>query len=91
MPKPREPKFQPREPSPSDVWQAETNEKCARAIAGWLKHTVNVARPINTLKLPELIALTEHCLSVYQVEVSKRTTTATTPKEIEKIVETFLA
>jgi hypothetical protein len=71
-------------PTVDDVWAAETNEKCARAIATWLKGTVNTARPINTLKLEELKAMAENVVSIYLVEVSQRVAVAPTREERER-------
>lgn len=75
----------PRPPSPSDVWEKATLEKCARAIAHWLKGSVNTKRPINTLKLPELEAMAQNVLSTWIVEMSQRVETAPTKEEKDRI------
>jgi hypothetical protein len=41
-------------------------------MATWLKNAVNTQRPINSLKLPEMMGLAEACTAHWIVEVSKR-------------------
>lgn len=41
-------------------------------MAAWLKTAINTQRPINSLKLPEMVALAEACTSHWIVEVSKK-------------------
>ena len=47
-------------------------ERCARAMATWLKEAVNTQRPINSLKLPEMMGLAEACTAHWIAEVSKK-------------------
>jgi hypothetical protein len=70
--KPRTPPPAKIPPTADDVWQAETNEKCARSIAAWLKATVNTQRPINTLKIEELKSMADNVLATFIVEASQR-------------------
>lgn len=72
-------------PTPADVWQAATNEKCARAIAAWLKATVNTARPINTLKLDELKAMADNVVAAFIVEASLRVNEDVSDEERERL------
>lgn len=66
------PPFRPRPPNPDDAFCDELRESCARAMAAHLKEAVNTMRPINSLKLPEMMALAEACTARWIVEVSKR-------------------
>lgn len=66
-PPPRE-----RPPNPDDEFVDALRESCARAMATWLKNAVNTQRPINSLKLPEMMGLAEACTATWIVEVSKR-------------------
>lgn len=47
-------------------------EAAARDMAAWLKGTVNTQRPINSLKLPELINLATHVITSWIVRESER-------------------
>ena len=76
----------PKPPSPADAWQRATNEKCARAMALWLKETVNTQRPINTLKLEELVAMAENCVSAFIIELLRRPRDEMTKEERELYV-----
>lgn len=40
-------------PSDDDMWLDELHTRCAKAAAHWLKHTVNIERPIKSLTLAE--------------------------------------
>lgn len=74
MPKPdkQKPETRPRPPNPDDQWVDMLRESCARAMATWLKNSVNTLRPINTLTLPEMMGLAEACTSHWIVETSKK-------------------
>lgn len=61
-----------RLPNSDDQWADALRESCARAMATWLKTAINTQRPINSLKLPEMMALAEACTSHWIVEVSKK-------------------
>jgi hypothetical protein len=63
-------------PSEDDVWLAATNEKCARAMARWLKGTINIRRTIDSLTLEEMKALAGVAWSTMIVEISKRAAVA---------------
>lgn len=72
-------------PTESDVWQATTNEICARAGARWLKETLNTARPINSMNLVEMKCLAEAIISAFIGELSKRKSQASSENERERI------
>lgn len=61
-----------REPTVDDRWCARSYESAARAIARWLKGSVNTQRPINSLKLPELVIIAQAAIHDWQVSESKR-------------------
>lgn len=67
--------IRPRPPNEDDAFVDALRESCARAMATWLKNSVNTQRPINTLKLPEMMELAEACTAHWIVEVSKRIAT----------------
>lgn len=67
----REPPLK-RPHSSDDEWSESTRTTCARSIAAWLKESINTARPINTLKLPELEMMAEAAVSTWIVAASKR-------------------
>lgn len=71
LPRKDAPPTRPRPPNPDDPFADALREGCARAMATWLKESINTQRPINTLKLPEMIALAEACTAHWIVEVSK--------------------
>lgn len=71
------------------LWKAES-EACAREAAKWLKLTVNIKRPIDTLKLPEIVAMTQHIISHWIVLASKREAPAEVT-EAERDAIAFLA
>lgn len=66
------PPIRERPPNDDDKWCDELRESCARAMAAWLKEAVNTQRPINSLKLPEMMGLAEACTAHWIVQVSKR-------------------
>lgn len=66
------PAIRPRPPNPDDAWVDALRESCARAMVTWLKESVNTMRPINTLKLPEMMGLAEACTAHWIVQVSRR-------------------
>lgn len=66
------PVTRPRPPNPDDQWIDELRESCARAMAAHLKEAVNTQRPINSLKLPEMLALAEACTAHWICQVSKK-------------------
>lgn len=71
-PDPNTAPLRPRPPNPDDAWVDALRESCARAMALHLKTAVNTMRPINTLKLPEMMALAEACTAHWIVEVSHK-------------------
>jgi hypothetical protein len=73
-------------PTAADEWATATREKCARAAAHWLKETINTMRPINSLKLPELMALAENVTATWIVEASHRVGRAPTEEEDKRLM-----
>lgn len=71
-PNPDAPPLRPRPPNPDDAFVDALRESCARAMATWLKEAVNTQRPINSLKLTEMMGLAEACTAHWIVEVAKR-------------------
>jgi|WetSurMetagenome_2_1015567.scaffolds.fasta_scaffold783509_2 hypothetical protein len=69
----------------ADEWHDETMEKCARAMAAWMKATINTSRPINSLKLDELIALANNATACWIVEASHRVGRAPTEEENKRL------
>ncbi len=59
-------------PSPDDLWMQQTNERCARMMAHWLKHSVKLHREIRSLRLEEMKALATIAVDTWIVAVSKR-------------------
>lgn len=84
------PKREIRPPTVDDAWATATREKCARAIAGWLKQTANTQRPINTLKLDELMCMAEAATACFIVEASRRVADPVTPEEEKKALLALL-
>jgi hypothetical protein len=70
--KPEKREIRERPPNSDDEFVDGLREKCARAMAAHLKQAVNVQRPINSLTLPEMMALAEACTAHWIVEVSAR-------------------
>ena len=68
----RKPELLKREPTVADKWCDMAYESAARAIAKWLKGSVNTQRPINSLKLPELVNLAQAAIHDWIVLESKR-------------------
>jgi hypothetical protein len=67
----------PKSPPPArvtadDEFANTLREECARAGAKWLKESVNIQRPIGTLKLPEMCGLAEAITARWIVLVSQR-------------------
>ena len=61
-----------RDKTDADEWADAAYEACAKAAAQWLKESVNVQRPICTLKLPEMKALAQAIIHKWQVIESER-------------------
>lgn len=61
-----------KEPDPAELWAERVNEKCALAIAGWLKGSVHLSRTIGSLKLPEVKAMAAAACHTWIVEASRR-------------------
>lgn len=76
---------QPRPPSPDDLWLNELKTRCARAAIEWLKESVNIQRPINTLKRAELEALAGCITNEWIVAVSEKIAT-----ERDKVPEEYV-
>ena len=55
-----------------DVWCNAAREECAREAAKWLKLSLNVKRPIDTLRLAELNGMVEHVVAHWIVLASAR-------------------
>jgi hypothetical protein len=70
--KPRPTKFEPHKIASADVWADQTRTACAKAIVTWLKGSLNVDRPIRSLKLAEVECMAEAATSTFLVEASKR-------------------
>lgn len=68
----REPKHPPRKWTADDEWCERTREMCARAMATWLKETVNTQRPIRSLTLAEMKNAVDNVIATYLIEESKR-------------------
>ena len=61
-----------RDATADDEWCAMAYESAARAVAKWLKGSVNTQRPINSLKLPELVNLAQAAIHDWIVKGSER-------------------
>lgn len=83
--KPRTPPLAKIPPTADDIWQDQTNEKCARAMALWLKGSINTQRPINTLKLEEMKAMAQTVISEFIVEASHRVRADVSDEERQRI------
>ncbi len=68
----RKPELKKREPTVDDAWCAMAYDAAARDMAAWLKASINTQRPINSLKLPELVALATHVITSWQVRETGR-------------------
>lgn len=68
----RAPPIEPAVFTEDDIFWRETNELCARAAGKWLKETINIQRPIASIKLPEMTALVGCILSTWIVAVAAR-------------------
>ena len=68
----RKKKLKPRPPNVDDLWAERVREECAKAMARWMRETINVKRPIESLKLEEMKNLAEACNSAWIVAQSKR-------------------
>jgi hypothetical protein len=73
----------PTKVTEADVWADQTSETVARAMAAWLKGSVNTQRPINTLKLEEMKLLARVATDAWITEASWRI--ESTPSEEEKL------
>lgn len=60
--------------SPDDKWCDMVREECAKAIVAWMRGTINVKRPINTLTLAEMKCMAEAVIARYIVLESQRAT-----------------
>lgn len=69
----------------ADEWHNETMEKCARSMAAWMKATINTSRPINSLKLEELVILAENATSTWIIEAAHRAGRAPTEEENKRL------
>lgn len=75
------PTLRARLPNEDDQFVDALRESCARAIATWLKRSVNTDRAIRSLTLQEMMGAAEACTAHWIVEVSKRiTANEMTPK-----------
>lgn len=68
----KKPELLKREPTADDEWCAMAYESAARAIARWLKGSINTQRPINSLKLPELVNIAQSAIHDWIVKGSER-------------------
>lgn len=55
-----------------DEWSDKAMESAARAMAGWLKGSVNVKRSINTLSLSEMKGMAAAAVHEWIVQASHR-------------------
>ena len=62
----------PHRITPDDVWADEVRTKCAKAMVVWLKESLNVKRPIDSLKRAELEAMAEAVTSTWIGEAGQR-------------------
>lgn len=58
--------------SPDDEWRAECDRVCARAMAQWLKGTVNPKRSMLSITMAEMTALARVAVDTWIVESSYR-------------------
>lgn len=68
----KKPELLKREVTADDEWCATAYESAARAIARHLKGSVNTQRPINSLKLPELVNVAQAAIHDWIVKGSER-------------------
>jgi hypothetical protein len=72
----------PRPVDEADVWEEEITELCAKAMAIWLKGSLHLSRPINSLTRTELKNLARTAVHVWIAAASERVTQ--TPDPVEK-------
>lgn len=68
-------------PTPDDEWRTKRMESCAKAAIGYLKDSVNLQRPIGTLKMVELMNLAQAITDRWIVVTSHRMVTAPSSHE----------
>lgn len=57
---------------PDDAWFAGCDREVAKAMAHWLKETINVKRPINSLTSVELVTLARVAVDTWITLQSRR-------------------
>lgn len=58
--------------NPDDEWFAECDKHVAKAMAEWLKETINAKRAINTLTMKEMTTLARVATDTWLVLQSRR-------------------
>ncbi len=71
----------PESSAQATAWLDETNNKAARAMAGWLKAALDLNRPIASMSLLEMKALAHIARTIYEDAMLQRRRPAQTPEE----------
>lgn len=68
----RAPPKAPEKLSPDDAWFAGCDKEVAKAMAHWMKETINVRRPINSLTSVEMTTLARVAVDTWITLQSRR-------------------
>jgi hypothetical protein len=69
----------------ADLWEQQVMTKCAKAMAVWLKGSVRLTRPINSLTKDELEKMAIQAVHTWIVEASHRISQPIAPDEHKKL------
>jgi len=64
-----------------DIWLEYLREECALAVIAWLKGSINLDRPVRSLRLSEFRGMAEAATSRWIVLVSQRMKEKPVPEE----------
>lgn len=59
-------------PTLDDLWDQMARTAAAKAVASWLKGSVNIQRPIQSLSLTEMQSIAQEAISTYLLLASQR-------------------
>ena len=76
-----------RPPSADDRWMAETDEECAKAMAQWLKQTINIRRSISSMNIREMKCLAAVAVNTWIVAIGRRA--AEDPESDAALIDEF--
>jgi hypothetical protein len=68
----REKKELPKPPTLADKWADMARRECAKGLVGWMKKSMDLRRPMNTLTKPEAENMAHAVISTWIVLASKR-------------------